>query len=165
VGTEFGDETWPAVGRAVRDQALAEDLHPLHAATGRELWKIEYLQTFRPPEQPGIGKGPNSTPTVDRDRVYMYGLGGMLHCVEVATGKVLWKHDCRAEFWGVKFHEGLGDDAWFPPCGCASSPLVDGNTVVVSVGGPKGGSVTASTGTRARSCGRRWTTAAATPRR
>ena len=113
------------------------------AATGKELWKLEYLQTFRPPEQPGIGKGPNSTPTVDRDRVYMYGLGGMLHCIEVATGKVLWKHDCRAEFWGVKFHEGLGDDAWFPPCGCASSPLADGNTVVVSVGGPKGGSVTA----------------------
>lgn len=91
------------------------------ADTGKELWKVEYLQRFIPPEQPGIGKGPNSTPTVDRDRVYMLGLGGMFHCVEIATGKVLWKHDLRAEFWGVKFSEPL-NDAWFPPCGCATSP-------------------------------------------
>jgi outer membrane protein assembly factor BamB len=113
------------------------------ADTGKQVWAVEYVQTFRPPSQPGIGKGPNSTPTVDRDRVYMLGLGGMLHCIEIATGKVLWKRDCRAEFWGVKFSEALGDDAWFPPCGCATSPLVDGDTVVISVGGPKAGSVTA----------------------
>jgi outer membrane protein assembly factor BamB len=113
------------------------------ADTGKQAWAIEYVQTFRPPAQPGIGKGPNSTPTVDRDRVYMFGLGGMLHCIEIATGEVLWKHDCRAEFWGVKFLEGLGDDAWFPPCGVATSPLVVGDTVVVSVGGPKAGAVTA----------------------
>src|SRR5579871_6035227 len=105
------------------------------ADTGKQVWKVEYLQTFRPPEQPGIGKGPNSTPTVDRDRVYMLGVGGMFHCIEIATGKVLWKRDLRAEFWGVKFSQGLGDDAYFPPCGVATSPLVDGDTVVVSVGG------------------------------
>ncbi len=68
------------------------------ADTGKEAWRVEYLQTFIPPEQPGIGKGPNSTPTVDGDRVYMLGLGGMFHCVEITTGKVLWKHDLRAEF-------------------------------------------------------------------
>jgi outer membrane protein assembly factor BamB len=80
---------------------------------------------------------------VDRDRVYMLGLGGMLHCIEIATGKVLWKHDCRKEYWGVVKNEKLGDDAWFPVCGCATGPLVDGNTVVVAVGGKKAGAFTA----------------------
>ena len=35
-----------------------------------------------------------------------------------------------------------GDDAWFPPCGAAASPLVDGDTVIVPVGGKKAGAVT-----------------------
>jgi outer membrane protein assembly factor BamB len=112
------------------------------ADTGKELWKVEYPESFQPPD-PTAGKGPNSTPTVDRDRVYTLGLGGMLHCIEIATGKVLWKHDCRKEFWGVVKNEKLGDDAWFPPCGCATGPLVDGDTVVVAVGGKKAGAFTA----------------------
>jgi outer membrane protein assembly factor BamB len=112
------------------------------AATGKELWKHEYPEEFQPPD-PTAGKGPYSTPTVDRDRVYMLGLGGMLHCLDAATGKVHWKHDCRKEYWGVVKNEKLGDDAWFPPCGCATGPLVDGGTVVVAVGGKKAGAFTA----------------------
>jgi outer membrane protein assembly factor BamB len=72
--------------------------------------------------------------------VYFFGLGGMLTCAEVATGKVLWQHDCRKEYWGVKFTSD-GDDAWFPPCGASTSPLVDGNAVVVPVGGKKAGAL------------------------
>jgi outer membrane protein assembly factor BamB len=78
---------------------------------------------------------------VDGDRVYFFGLSGMLTCVEVATGKVLWKHDCLKEYWGV-LKTADGDDAWFPPCGASASPLVDGNTVIVPVGGKKAGAVT-----------------------
>jgi outer membrane protein assembly factor BamB len=111
------------------------------ADTGRELWKVEYPEPFVPPD-PTAGKGPNSTPTVDGDRVYMFGLGGVLQCLAVADGKVLWKHDCQKEYWGVK--KGLlGDDQWFPPCGVAAGPLVDGGVVIVPVGGLKAGAFTA----------------------
>lgn len=111
------------------------------ADTGKELWKVEYPEAFAPPD-PSAGKGPSSTPAVDGDRVYMFGLGGMLHCLDTQAGKVLWKHNCRKEYWGVKKML-LGVDAWFPPCGAASSPLVDGGTVILSVGGKKAGAFTA----------------------
>lgn len=111
------------------------------ADTGKELWKVEYPESFVPPDGTA-GKGPNATPTVDGDRVYMFGLGGVLHCLEVASGKVLWKHDCRKEYWdGPK--NLIGDDGVSPPCGAASSPLVDGDVVIVSVGGKKAGAFTA----------------------
>ena len=78
---------------------------------------------------------------MDRDRVYYFGLGGMLTCVEIATGKVLWQHDCNKEYWGV-VTAAEGDDAWFPPCGASASALVDGDTIVVPVGGKKAGAIT-----------------------
>jgi outer membrane protein assembly factor BamB len=110
------------------------------ADTGKELWKLEYPEPFRPPD-PTAGKGPNSTPAADRDRVYMFGLGGKLHCLDVADGNVLWKHDCNKEYWGEKVS--LLGDAWFPPCGASASPVVDGDTVIVPVGGAKAGTFTA----------------------
>lgn len=113
----------------------------LDADTGKELWKVEYPEPFEAPD-PTAGKGPNSTPTVDRDRVYMLGLGGQFHCLDVTTGKVLWKHDCPKEYWGVKKGP-LGDDSWFPPCGASAGALVDGDTVVLPVGGEKAGAFTA----------------------
>src|SRR5262249_49878665 len=89
---------------------------------------------------PSAGKGPKSTPAVDGDRLYAYGVAGMLHCLDVKTGNVLWKHDCAAEYWGVKKDKD-GDDAWCTPCGAASSPLADGKRVLLSTGGEKCGSV------------------------
>jgi outer membrane protein assembly factor BamB len=112
----------------------------LDAATGKQLWEITYACKFEAPD-PSAGKGPNATPTVDRDRVYFFGLGGMLTCADIASGKVLWQHDCDKEYWGV-VTTADGDDAWFPPCGASASVLVDGDTVIVPVGGKKAGAVT-----------------------
>jgi outer membrane protein assembly factor BamB len=88
------------------------------------------------------GRGPKSTPTVDGDRVYMLGLGGMFHCLEIRTGRVLWKRDFAHEFWGVK-KDPANDDAWFPACGMAASALVVGPHVIVPVGGDKAGAFAA----------------------
>src|SRR5262249_58938079 len=87
---------------------------------------------------PTVPRGPNATPTVDKDRVYFFGLGGQLHCLDVNSGAVIWKHDCPKEYWGVVKGE-LNTDAWFPVCGCATAPLVDGDTGIVSLGGKKAG--------------------------
>lgn len=118
-----------------------ERLYCFDADSGKQAWAVDYAETFKSPD-PTVPVGPNSTPTVDRDRVYSFGQGGKLHCVDIASGKVLWKHDCLKEYWGVAKGP-LGDDAWFPPCGCAASPLVDGDTVIVPVGGKKAGAFTA----------------------
>lgn len=111
------------------------------ANTGKELWKVEYPESFAAPD-PTVPKGPNATPTVDGDRVYFFGVGGQLHCLDANSGAILWTHDCPKEYWGVVKGD-LGDDAWFPPCGCAASPLVDGDAVIVAVGGKKAGAFTA----------------------
>jgi outer membrane protein assembly factor BamB len=111
------------------------------AATGKPLWKKTYPSSYQPPD-PTAGKGPNSTPTVDRDRVYMLGLGGMFHCLEARTGRILWKHDLSNEYWGVA-KDTLGEDAWRPPCGASASALMDGDQVILPVGGKKAGAMTA----------------------
>lgn len=111
----------------------------LDANTGKQLWEVSYSCRFKAPD-PTAGKGPNATPSIDRDRVYFFGLGGMLTCAAFDSGKVLWQHDCEKEFWGVKKTTN-GDDAWFPPCGASASVLVDGQTVIVPVGGKKAGAV------------------------
>jgi outer membrane protein assembly factor BamB len=112
-----------------------------NADTGARLWKHEYPESFKAPD-PTAGTGPNATPTVDRDRVYFYGLGGQFHCLDSSTGDVIWKHDCMKEYWGVQTTV-EGDDAWFPPCGTAASPLVDEDLVILPVGGKKAGAVSA----------------------
>lgn len=112
----------------------------LDLVNGKQLWDVSYEATFKAPD-PTAGRGPNATPTVDRDRVYFFGLAGMLTCVEIATGNTLWQHNCLKEYWGV-VKTSDGDDAWFPPCGASASPLVDGKTVIVPIGGKKAGVVT-----------------------
>src|SRR4029078_5373638 len=113
------------------DEKKTERCLCLDAATGKQGWEGAYGCTFKAPA-PSAGKGPNATPTVDRDRVYFFGLGGMLTCAEFDTGKVLWQHDCDKGYLGGK-KPADGDDAWFPPCGASASPFVDGDTVIVPV--------------------------------
>jgi outer membrane protein assembly factor BamB len=122
------------------DEKKEEHAYCFDLAGGKQLWEFGYPAPFVAPD-PTAGRGPNANPTVDGDRVYFFGLSGMLTCADVVTGKVLWRHDCLKEYWGVKTTDD-GDDAWFPPCGASASPLVDGNTVIVPVGGPKAGAVT-----------------------
>jgi outer membrane protein assembly factor BamB len=40
-----------------------------------------------------------STPAVHDGLVYVTDVGGMLHCVDAATGKPQWTHKCVGEFW------------------------------------------------------------------
>jgi outer membrane protein assembly factor BamB len=77
------------------------------------------------------GAGPRAAPTVHEGRVYAVGAVGKFVCVELPSGtsvpKTLWEHDLRAEF-----------DAGTPTWGFASSPLIEGELVIVQAGGGKG---------------------------
>lgn len=123
-----------------RDDAGKEWCYGIDDASGKVRWKHGYASAFVPPD-PTAGKGPNSTPTIDRDRVYALGLGGMFHCLDARTGRVLWKRDFAREFWGSDPNP-LADNG-HPVCGAAASALADGDTAVIPVGGPKGGSLAA----------------------
>jgi outer membrane protein assembly factor BamB len=108
----------------VRDRAR---LRCCRSETGEELWTFEYPSDYR--DYYGYDGGPRCCPVVDGDRVYLYGPEGMLHCVQAADGKLLWKVDTRARFHVVQNFFGV-----------ASTPVVEGDLLLVQVGGSPEGS-------------------------
>ena len=82
------------------------------------------------------GEGPRATPTISRGRVFTLGSTGLLNCLDLETGKAIWKRDIAAD-----------NDSPQPDWGRSSSPLVVDDLVVVSAGasaaGPPGRSLVA----------------------
>ena len=64
----------------------------LDASSGKELWKDKYkAQAVTGP--PSRHPGPRSSPSVAKGKVVTLGVGGVLSCLDAATGKVLWRKD------------------------------------------------------------------------
>ena len=95
----------------------------LDEETGEILWTHSWDTTYRALLL-SYAAGPMATPTVDGERVYVLGATGLLWCLDVETGEVLWHRDYLAEF-----------DASMPETGTSSAPLVDGEQLIAVVGG------------------------------
>jgi outer membrane protein assembly factor BamB len=96
------------------------------AVTRKEIWKAEFTTKYE--DQYGFESGPRCCPVVDRDRVFVYDPEGLLAAYAVADGKEIWKLDTR-ETYRVRQN-------FF---GVASTPWVEGDTLIVAVGGsPRG---------------------------
>jgi outer membrane protein assembly factor BamB len=121
-----------------------ETVECLDASTGNRVWLFDYPTTYR--ESYVSDTGPRATPCVASNRVYAYGAEGMLHCLDLASGKKLWSVDAVKDFGARKSFFGI-----------ACSPVVEGKLVLLDVGGTKAGIVAfdAETGAVA------WKTAAA----
>lgn len=87
-------------------------------ADGMLLWKKEIGTT---------GRNVMSTPTLDQDRVYVVDPDGQLVCLSTADGTIRWKRDYAADFDG-KLQSGRG---------YGESPLVDGDRLICTPGGPE----------------------------
>lgn len=92
------------------------------AETGTLLWEFEYGSDYR--DLYGYDSGPRASPVVDGDRVYIFGVEGMLHCLQVADGKLLWKVNTSERFGVVQNFFGV-----------ASTPVIVGEQLIVMVGG------------------------------
>jgi outer membrane protein assembly factor BamB len=90
--------------------------------TGEFLWKFEYPTEYE--DYFGYNNGPRCFPLIDGDRVYIYGAEGMLCCLQALDGKPIWKVDTMAEFGVVQNFFGVG-----------STPVVEGDLLIVQVGG------------------------------
>ena len=85
----------------------------LNFANGRRLWALR------------VGKEePNSTPTVDGDRVYALDRGGALVCIDAVSGKLVWSKNLVGDFGGRMM------SGW----GFSESPLVDGDRLLCTPG-------------------------------
>jgi outer membrane protein assembly factor BamB len=94
-----------------------------NARTGKRVWKAE--QEGSPPDwffNPEQMRGPGSTPIIHDGRVYAFGMFFTLKCLDARTGTVVWKRD-------------LLSDYQLPPSSLDASPLIDGNLLIVSIGG------------------------------
>jgi outer membrane protein assembly factor BamB len=72
----------------------------LEAATGKEVWKEQYAAvavTGPAARHPG----PRGTPAVADGKICTLGVGGVLSCLDAATGKVLWRKESNV--WPMFF--------------------------------------------------------------
>jgi len=105
-----------------------EKVECLDAATGKPLWSYDYPTSYR--DDFGFDEGPRGTPAIAGGRVYTYGAEGALHCLDLTSGKKIWSVETQKTFGASK--------GFF---GAACSPLVEGDRVLVGVGGKSGGIV------------------------
>jgi outer membrane protein assembly factor BamB len=96
----------------------------LSEADGKEQW-VTRLGPPAPQRMPQGREGPRCTPTVDGERLYVLGLGGDLACLEARDGKVVWQRSLTRDFGGR-----------VPRWSYRESPLVDGDKVICTPGGP-----------------------------
>ena len=104
------------------DEEIVECVHP---ETGARQWQFRFGTEFE--DRYGYNNGPRASPVVDADRVFTVGAEGKLHCLDLATGALRWKRDLRAEYK-------VPQDFF----GTASTPLVEGEVLIVNVGAPGG---------------------------
>ena len=77
------------------------------------------------------GDGPRATPTIVGGRVYTFGATGILNCLDLETGEMIWSRDVLKE-------NGYALPGW----GKSSSPLVLAELGIVVVSGPEDGGPT-----------------------
>lgn len=101
-----------------------EFVRALDVKDGKQVWSTRIGKVGNPDQQPSY-PATRSTPTVDGELIYALGSDGDLVCLEAAMGKRRWQKSLRADFGGQP-----GKWAY------AESPLIDGDVLVCTPGGP-----------------------------
>jgi len=102
-------------------------LQCLKSETGELLWTFKYPTDYE--DKYNYSGGPRAFPVVDGDRVYILGPEGMLHCLKVADGKEIWNVNTGKQFGVIQNFFGAG-----------STPVVEGDLLLVMIGGSPPGS-------------------------
>ncbi|PYR57394.1 MAG: hypothetical protein DMF91_19585 [Acidobacteria bacterium] len=93
----------------------------LNRADGKSVWS----KALGPAGDNDRGPGPRGTPTLDADRMYVLTESGDLFCMKAVDGSEVWHRNILRDFGGRNI-----------PWLISESPLVDGNNVIVTPGGP-----------------------------
>ena len=109
-------------------QGDEEIVRALDLASGKESWRAAYPAPYTVNSAAWAhGAGPKSTPAIADGRVFTFGIGGILSAFDLASGRLIWR---------------IPAPAVLPQYGTATSPLVDGTSVIVHVGGYENGALT-----------------------
>jgi outer membrane protein assembly factor BamB len=107
-----------------------ETIVALDVNTGQKVWTFDYDTKYQ--DDFGFDDGPRSAPTVAGGKIYTFGAEGMLTCVSASNGKRNWSIDTHNKYGFKK--------GWF---GAAGAPLVEGNLVMINVGGSNNAGIVA----------------------
>lgn len=107
-----------------------EIVEAFEAGSGKPVWRHSYPSQFIDPY--GYNNGPRCCPLLTSNRCYAFGAEGKLVCLDLATGKLVWQRD-TAKDWEVP-------QAFF---GVGSTPLLEGDRLIVMVGGQPNAGVVA----------------------
>jgi len=99
-----------------------ETVECVHSETGRRFWSVDYEIAYQ--DRLGYANGPRGSATISDDRVLTLGVTSILQCLELKTGRVLWRRDLAEEF--------LVPQEFF---GHGSTPFVHEGRVYLNVGG------------------------------
>jgi outer membrane protein assembly factor BamB len=89
----------------------------LSTKAGTKIWEVDVDSE--------ANDGPNSTPSVDEDRVYGLTHAGQLVCINTTSGSILWKKHFLTDF------KGKMESGW----GYSESPIIDGGNLICTPGG------------------------------
>lgn len=110
-------------------QGEREVTRALDLASGKEIWRNDYAAPYTMNSAARAhGPGPKSTPVIADERVFTFGISGILSAHDLASGKLLWRTDAPPAP---------------PEFGTAMSPVVEGSNVIVHVGAFDKGALTA----------------------
>jgi outer membrane protein assembly factor BamB len=109
----------------IGDKADRNEVIAVNRADGKPLWRTDLGKAGAP----GWGKfaGPRCTPVVDGNLVFAVAQYGEMACLDAAKGEVKWRKDYAKDF-----------GAALPEWGFSGMPLVDGEQVILAVGGKQG---------------------------
>ncbi len=119
-------------GRVVLFHRVGESevLDCLSADDGGGIWSHRYPAAYRNGYNPD--HGPRAAPAIVGDRVFSMGANGSIRCLDFKTGKEVWAVEAAEEFGARTSFFGL-----------ACSPLLEGDAVMLSIGGAEGAGVIA----------------------
>lgn len=99
----------------------------LDAKTGGQVWRFAYPSDYD--DLYGYNNGPRTAPAIDGDRLYVFGVEGMLYCLRLSDGQPIWKVDTQKQFGVIQNFFGVG-----------ASPNIEGDLVILPIGGSPPGS-------------------------
>ena len=119
-------------GRLVLHHRIGEEeiIQAFDATTGQPGWRYAYSSHFTDPF--GYNNGPRCTPLLTSNYCYTFGAEGRLVCLELTSGRLVWQRD-TAKDWNVPE----------PFFGVGSTPWLEGDKLIVMVGGQPNSAVVA----------------------
>lgn len=117
--TVVGDRIYTMYAHGEGESAI-ERAAAFDATSGKELWHT----VIGAKVETEFGNGPRATPTVDGDVVFVLGADGNLAALSRTDGTAHWQIDLKEAFGANRPHWGF-----------STSPIVDGDTLILEAGG------------------------------